>query len=342
MAPAVSIILPTYNRASFLPEALASIRAQSFRDWELVVVDDGSTDQTRALVESWRREVTQPVSYVWQENRGAYAARNAGLDRAGAPLVAFFDSDDLWRPSYLEACVEGLRDQPDVDWVFTACEMVNAQGKIICRSTFLEGERPRPFLSLRATHHGDLRVITDERAIECHVTQGIFCGLQNSVIRARVFDAERFWPDYRVVEDAQFLLRALVRGVRLAYLTQAHVVYRIHDANSSASAAGANRRQLRSICEEKVRGLERLRRELTLTRKQRRAMNAGLAHVYFWQLGYACCWEMGDSAGALSSMQSALRLTPFRFWMWKTYVGCQVSRYLRRTRFVEHDGPTEV
>src|SRR5438105_13937181 len=93
--PAVSIILPTYNRAKFLPQALASIRAQQFTDWELIVVDDGSTDDTAAVVRGLATDITQPVRYVRQENQGPYAARNTGLDHAAGELVAFFDSDDL-------------------------------------------------------------------------------------------------------------------------------------------------------------------------------------------------------------------------------------------------------
>ena len=74
--PRVSIILPTFNRARFLPEAFASIRRQHFLDWELIVVDDGSTDETDAVVRQSLHDVTQPVKYVKQENQGAYGARN--------------------------------------------------------------------------------------------------------------------------------------------------------------------------------------------------------------------------------------------------------------------------
>jgi glycosyltransferase involved in cell wall biosynthesis len=330
MAPAVSIILPTYNRASFLPEALASIRAQSFQDWDLVVVDDGSTDRTRAIVEAWAEDSPQPVSYVWQENGGAYAARNTGLDRAAAPFVAFFDSDDLWWPQHLERCVAGFADAPEVDWIFGACEVADTTGRLVQRSTFFdESDRPRRFLSLRTHERRGLRVIDDARTVEWLLLHGIYCGLQNSVIRARVFERDRFWEDYRVVEDSQFLLRSLTAGRRLAYFMDVHVTYRMHEQNSSASAVGANRRQLRAIIEEKVRGLERLKRETRLTPREQRAMNHNLAREYFWRLGYACCWEVGDHAAAMRSMREALRLTPLDLRMVKTYLACSARARLR-------------
>jgi glycosyltransferase involved in cell wall biosynthesis len=328
MASAVSVILPTYNRASFLPDAFASIRAQSHEDWELVVVDDGSTDGTRALVEAWSRDCPQPITYVWQENQGAYAARNTGLDQARAPLVAFFDSDDLWKPHYLKACVNALQSSTEVDWVFTACEVVNAGGDLVDASTFYPGGKPRPFLALTTSQVGDLRVIVDDQAALCHMTSGIYCGLQNSVIRRRVFESDRFWPDYRVVEDAQFLLRALSRGIRLAYLPDVGVTYRVHEGNSSASAVGADTRRLRPICEEKIRGLERLSRTLKLTDSQLRVMERNLANEYFWHLGYACCWTAGDRAAARQAMRTGLRLSPLNIAMWKTYVFCTIRSLL--------------
>src|SRR5436305_3864507 len=94
--PAVSILLPTYNRAKCLPQEFASIRSQPFTDCELIVVDDGSTDNTRELVEELTRGWPQPVRYHRQENQGAYGARNTGLDLATGECVAFFDSDDVW------------------------------------------------------------------------------------------------------------------------------------------------------------------------------------------------------------------------------------------------------
>src|SRR5262249_10652580 len=122
--PQVSIILPTYNRARFLPQAFASIRSQRCTTWELVVVDDGSTDATPELVQQFRAEVPQPVRYIRQANGGPYAARNTGLDAAHGEYVAFFDSDDVWLPHHLQDCAEALAAHPDVDWVYGACRIV--------------------------------------------------------------------------------------------------------------------------------------------------------------------------------------------------------------------------
>jgi len=106
---AVSVILPTYERRELVSEAVQSVLNQSFFDFELIVVDDGSTDGTRQALAG----VDQRLRYVWQENAGVAAARNRGLELARAPIVAFLDSDNRWMPDHLAVVVEMLNRAPE-------------------------------------------------------------------------------------------------------------------------------------------------------------------------------------------------------------------------------------
>lgn len=116
--PAVAVILPTYNRGAFIAEAIASVQAQSFQNWELVVVDDGSTDDTQAAVASFA--IDPRIRYLWQDRAGVAVARNRGLAETLAPLVAYLDSDNLWYPDFLSRAVDCLATEPDVDLVYGA------------------------------------------------------------------------------------------------------------------------------------------------------------------------------------------------------------------------------
>jgi glycosyltransferase involved in cell wall biosynthesis len=108
-APLVSVIIPTYNRAAMVGRAIESVLAQSFRDYELIVVDDGSDDGTGQALSGYRDRIT----VLRQSNRGVSAARNRGIRQSKGRLIAFLDSDDLWLPEKLSRQISFFRDRPE-------------------------------------------------------------------------------------------------------------------------------------------------------------------------------------------------------------------------------------
>ncbi len=325
--PLVSIILPTYNRARFLPEAFAAIEGQSLTDWELIVVDDGSTDNTPHIVRAHAAVSSRPLRHAQQQNGGAYAARNTGLAHATGEYIAFYDSDDLWLPHHLERLAGALDRHADVAWAYAACRSVDqASGRELAANTFRHDGCPRPFLALRSTPDPEgFRVIDDPGTTACQIEHGLYAGLQNSLIRRSVFEGERFWPGYRVVEDVLFLTRRLAEGMRIGYYDDVHVVYRVHDDNSSAAVSGAGPTLL-PVYEEQVKGFEALQRSVNLKPPEARALRRRLAHVAFWHLGYTGYWQRGDGAGASRAFRVALRAWPWNLPMWKTWLATEVRR----------------
>jgi teichuronic acid biosynthesis glycosyltransferase TuaG len=110
--PAVSVITPAFNAGTFVHEAIESVRAQTYADWELLVIDDGSTDATAAVVESHCQRDGR-IRLIRQENHGPAAARNAGMRAAQGTFFAFLDSDDAWDPEYLSCQLEVFQKHPD-------------------------------------------------------------------------------------------------------------------------------------------------------------------------------------------------------------------------------------
>lgn len=110
----ISVILPTYNRAAFLERSIGSVLAQRLPCDELLVVDDGSTDNTAEVVERLAATATVAVRYLYQPNQGAAAARNSGIGAARGQLLAFLDSDDWWLPGKLHLQAAALVDNPGV------------------------------------------------------------------------------------------------------------------------------------------------------------------------------------------------------------------------------------
>ncbi|WP_297525842.1 glycosyltransferase family A protein [Sulfurovum sp.] len=114
MLPTVSIIIPTFNREKYLAEAIESIINQNDYPIEIIVIDDGSTDNTKAIMQQY----TPLVQYFYQKNMGQAAARNRGIDIARGEYLAFLDSDDLWTPKKLKLQMDYMIHNPDVKMVF--------------------------------------------------------------------------------------------------------------------------------------------------------------------------------------------------------------------------------
>jgi glycosyltransferase involved in cell wall biosynthesis len=129
MQPKVSIIIPTYQRAALLPRALKSVLAQTYENWELIVVDDGSTDHTSEIVRQYAERYTN-LQYVFQSNQGASAARNRGIDVACGEFVAFLDSDDEYLPDMIERRLSLFQIAPALGLIFTDYSYVDLSGLI--------------------------------------------------------------------------------------------------------------------------------------------------------------------------------------------------------------------
>jgi glycosyltransferase involved in cell wall biosynthesis len=316
--PSVSVILPTYNRAKFLPQAFESIRSQEWNDWELIVVDDGSTDDTRAVVERLSKDVPQAVRYVYQENQGPAEARNRGLELASGGYVAFFDSDDVWLPNHLRVCAEALNANPEVDWVFAASRRIDFETKtVLVENTFHGDPSVARFLDLKTRRAGDLRIIVDPRLRRCGFRGSGIGGLQTTMARREVFSTLRFEP-VAFFEDRIIAIRAVAAGLTFAYFDAVNVLVYTHQTNVSF----ANPDSVRDRCAAYrvyVSALERLRRELPRSRGELRAINARLGREYFWSLAYPL-FQQGDYKEALPLMRRALRLCPSNVPFWKTYL----------------------
>lgn len=107
--PQVSVIIPTYNRGRVIKEAIDSVLAQDYTEFELIVVDDGSTDHTSDVLDSYRNV----IKVLSQKNKGVSAARNRGIAEASGKFIAFLDSDDLWLPQKLSTQIEFFNKTPD-------------------------------------------------------------------------------------------------------------------------------------------------------------------------------------------------------------------------------------
>ncbi len=123
--PEISIVTPTFNRAALLPRLVDCVHEQTFTDWELIIVDDGSTDDTANVATAFAEKEPDRIRFDrLTRNQGSGAARNSGVAKARGRYIAFLDSDDTWKPEYLRRAV-GLLKSEQKHWVVTAAERID-------------------------------------------------------------------------------------------------------------------------------------------------------------------------------------------------------------------------
>lgn len=126
----VSVIIPCYNQGKFLNETLESVYKQTYTDWECIVVDDGSTDNTREIAEQWAEKDVR-FKYFYKDNSGVSSARNYGIEKAKGNYFQFLDSDDLLHKTKLEVSINEVKSNNDVTIVITNFKMISADSKLI-------------------------------------------------------------------------------------------------------------------------------------------------------------------------------------------------------------------
>lgn len=130
--PTVSVISPLFNSERFLTDLVNSVKAQSFKDWELILVDDCSTDKTSQIALAFAAEDSRIKFIQLANNSGAAVARNTGIEAAQGRYIAFLDSDDIWLPSKLEKQLAFMRDR-GISFSYCAYEKINEDGDVIGR-----------------------------------------------------------------------------------------------------------------------------------------------------------------------------------------------------------------
>ena len=126
MNPLISVIIPTYNHGQFIQEAIESVFAQTYKTLEVIVVDDGSTDNTREILKKYECGIT----YIFQNNEGVSSARNHGLSIAKGELIAFLDSDDVWLPEKLESQFKIMQSEHSIGLVGCGAYIMDYLGNV--------------------------------------------------------------------------------------------------------------------------------------------------------------------------------------------------------------------
>jgi glycosyltransferase involved in cell wall biosynthesis len=239
----VSVIIPAYNRAGLMGETLDSVRAQSYRPIEIIVVDDGSTDNTAEAVREFAKAADPDLAVhcVRQENQGAAVARNRGLAESRGEFIQFLDSDDLLLPDKFSAQVRALREDPQVQFVFSAWEHFG-EAAFEWSPYWEEDFKPERDNLI------DLLLQKDRR----HYLP--LCS-GNTLFRRALCEQVGPWDtELRNLEDLEYNTRVLTLGVPHRYLPQTHLRVRqeaaVRVSDKDASEQALAWRKIRQVVED--------------------------------------------------------------------------------------------
>lgn len=204
--PTVSVCIPTYNRKDYLKETLESIFVQTYKDYEIVIVDDGSTDGTEEMIQ----HINFPIRYYWQENAGDAAARNKLIELAQAKYITFIDSDDLLMPNALERMMEVMTHEKEDVVIYGPYLRINQNGNVY-------GKCKRKLRSGYVTKH---------------LFEDIFIHSCGSMFPKRILQGTAFDTSLKVCSDYDLWLRLSMK-YRFIALPEPTFKRRRHSGNTS-------------------------------------------------------------------------------------------------------------
>ncbi|MEB3357229.1 MAG: glycosyltransferase family A protein [Synechococcales bacterium] len=273
--PRISVIIPTYNGDRYLSAALDSVLAQTSPAAEIIVVDDGSTDGTRACLEQYGDR----LRCIYQENQGVAIARNRGVEAAQGDVIAFLDQDDLFRPHKLAQQGAALADAPAIGFVSSGWQILDAAGSL--RSEI------RPWQDASA-HDPSTWLIW----------KPVFLGAM-LFRKAALAAVGGFNPRFQQTSDVELVLRLVMAGWQWRWTQVPTVGYRQHDSNASRNVA--------QQAQELEQVLDHLFGQPNLSDTVRQLEAASRYQSYVWS-----AWRFyanGDLAGMQTSLEKSLGQT---------------------------------
>jgi glycosyltransferase involved in cell wall biosynthesis len=218
----ISVIIPSFNHELFIKEAIQSVLDQTYKELELIIIDDGSTDKSVEIIKSFS---DNRITLITQKNEGAHSAINKGLDIAKGKYISILNSDDIYHPQRLEICASVLENYPEIDMVSSYIDLINIAGKTIGHKKGWDNLEPWPMPDKEKSFYNS-----------SHFFQKLLCGnfiatTSNMVFRKTLIFEIGKMNNLRFAHDWDFALRASINGE--CYIVEQFLVkYRLHNTNT--------------------------------------------------------------------------------------------------------------
>lgn len=223
MSTIVSVIIPTYNRASFISDAIDSVLSQTYQDYEIIVVDDGSTDDTKQVLSKYGNQ----IHYIYQENQRQGAARNNGIRHSTGNYIAFLDSDDVWLPQKLEWDIACFENESQIGFVYSNVMYISSDGAPL--------------------HKRRMKSPTGD-VLENIVLEN-FVVASTAIVKRECFDTVGLFNETREIagsEDYEMWTR-IASQYHFGYVDRSSTKYRVHPMGMMSNPGGMERSMLSAL-----------------------------------------------------------------------------------------------
>lgn len=285
MTEKVSVIIPVFNSSRFLAKAIESVLAQTYQNFEIILVDDGSTDNSKEIILSFLTKFPDKVSYLYQQNKGIAGARNTGLKNSSGVYIALLDADDRWLPTRLEESVIVLQNQPDIGLVHSDIVIIDENDTIIESPT-----RETRYLSGSIFEHLFLR--------KANISAVSVLFRRSCIVDVELFDED---PRCMGCDDRDLWLR-ISEKYHIVYIDKILSQYRIHSSNYSN-----NLEKMVSARYYIVSKYRKNKESSILIRKALAKIHRDFGDSLLYQHMYS---------KAKTEYVKALKYWPFSFWLW--------------------------
>lgn len=312
--PLVSVIIPAFNSARYILQTLDSVLAQTEQDFEVIIVDDGSTDNTCSLIEHYDSRITM----FRQHNQGIAGARNAGLSHASGKYIAFLDHDDIWHPDKLKAQLDCFRNHPDCGCVFSQFRRWDDRSPPVFEDEELSATKLDPNFSGWIYH----RLILDNILLGTAL-------FRRDVVRS----VGQFSKDLPPSDDWDFVIR-VSRNYPFCMLLQVSTLYRIHPGQTSRALPSVN---------QGAQFRDRIISLYGYTGPDGSQVNKAELRRYYFRSHMAFGtqhYRNGDPWLALRSSAAAIRCRPFAFKAY-AYLVLSAGKMLRNHIFSSKKRPEQ-
>jgi glycosyltransferase involved in cell wall biosynthesis len=324
--PLVSVVIPTYNRAHLISRAIDSVLSQTFKNWELIIVDDRSTDNTKSRILKCTNRDKRIKYVVNKHKKGSAGARNQGVELAKGEYIAFLDSDDEWKPWHLKCIVEQLEKNPDVDIIFGDFERF--KGKIKINTSYFN-DVSSYLLRYPCFKRDNLFILNKKHLFYNIIKKTLPFYLSSSIFKRSFFHSLKFREQILGADDALLILEAVLKNKTVAYLCDIQFRYYIHSHNISLcdhSFSDIDVNKVFSVYREVEKLLFFLLKHYDLGYFKKKALLNRLSEVYFWDFGYGLYLQVRDYKQADIYFRKGMKLRPLNLNYIKVYLINNVLR----------------